>query len=411
MVTPTTLHAACCWVALLVFGCPVLAVSQSLPELLERHAYGAVIDRAEPMVAPGDPLTQTALGLAHLRRGEALHRLGHLHARLGEAYAALRGGLDQDPTRFEAEAAQAYAHAATCSQPGSHACSPAWWMEAACASPGAPAAARCRLGQGLDAPTWNVAHRAQQDLLDIDAPDASHRVRGGFALRFFDPASLLSLAEADFVRAAALLAGVDDQRAQLLAGIAAYHGGRDDLANTLLAPLTDPERFVYLGGLAYRAGRPQEAHVLWNRYLGGRAESASAAHAAWARVASAFEPLHDDVRDAYARLHYGSAPPAPTVLDWAAALVDAGGPEEALRVLHSARGYGSAIDPDAPRTDPRRLVLEADVSLALGRSFYPNLLNLLTLLHRRYPVAYGALYLAQAFTQPQALQGTSRTGG
>ncbi len=278
--------------------------------------------------------------------------------------------------------------------------------DVACGSGGGngAAATRCRLWAAIREGEAQPLYPLQQRLLRDALPDQEQIVGANLTLRFYDPATLAMLADADFVAAAEAFTRLGNAQSLLFAGIGAYESGHVLFARNFLERADQPLAEVYLGALDYLAGNTTAAETRWRqaRAAGAKVEIA------WMDVASRFTDQHAAIRSA-GRTYVRRPPQDRNDARLAAyALLRAGGADEALALLEAV--YPPEYDNQIDVIEPGFLVTLAHARLMAGRSYYPMVRSHLATVATVYPAAISVLDLAQGYTAPErALSINKRT--
>ena len=270
------------------------------------------------------------------------------------------------------------------------------------------AALRCRLWETLRMPDAAARSPLHHRLLNEFPSDQETEIDDDFVLRFYDPATLNILAQADFVAAMEAFErykGSEDRRSVLLyAGISAYEAGYPDKARTFLQQTDHALRTVYLGALDYEAGDTKNAEQHW-----AQARAAAPAIALeWASVAADYDHEHEHI-EAVAATHSAFAATnqqAGRLLGRVFLKLDQ--PAEALHVLLAS--YPALYNNELDRIEPGYLITLSRAKFASGRGYYPAVRSHLASLINAYPIVESVLYLVQAYTAPERTMGKKRTG-
>ena len=458
--------------ALLLLTLASPAAAQEAEQFVRKHRYTEAIETLMTGHSGPDGLTDAdrlVLGVAHLQRAYLLRDLAALQVDIGQRYYHLRltsdeatptpwtayflgrylfeaGLTDQALDHFEAaqdaarlpgdyrQRARIWAAACHAFQGRTVQANTAWdtiairrnavlagerayarWKAGrdetpACGDepPTSAADLRCRLWAGIQAQDAAAFHAVQQRLLREDLPDQQTRIDDDFVLRFYDPATLHMLALADFAAAMDAFSSYQStsrrRDALLYAGISAYEAGYETQARTFLNQTDHPLRAVYLGALAYRAGDRNTAARHWAEARSGPPQAAIE----WASVAARFETEHDAIVAMAARHRDLAANNQRLSRMLGRALLEAGQPAEALRLLQAP--YPNQYNNELDRIEPGYLITLTRAQFAAGRRYYPAVRSHLASVINAYPIVAGVLYLAQAYTAPERTAGKKRTG-
>lgn len=265
------------------------------------------------------------------------------------------------------------------------------------------AASRCRLLFGIQSVRIDELYALQQRLLRSGAPDQEQLIGGNYTLRFYDPATLDLLARADFVAAMDAFSRVSGPQPKFFAGVSAYEAGLKVRARGFLRASGQPLAPVYLGALDYLSGNTETAERQWQHARQGEAE----AEALWARVASRFPALRDQVRSAAKGLRRNAAGNPGLAHELGRALLAAGDAGTALAVMESA--YPTEYNNQLDRIEPGYVATLAHARFMAGRAYYPAVRAHLAALATAYPISLGVLDLAQSYTAPELTTGKKRT--
>lgn len=450
------------WVYILLLVAATPALAQDARQLVRQHRYTDAIEQLRGRDGGMDgisPQDLGVLGVAHLQRAYLLRDLAEIEATLGAKYYHRRDtSQDATPSRWtkyflgrhlvargNCRDALPYLDAAlkqqnltgeyhtraqiwkaVCSQPNAAAWNAITATDAVlkgelayaralanaeeasleCGTGGGTgvAASRCHLWAAIQQGEAQPLYALQQRLLREALPDQEQIVGADLTLRFYDPATLAMLAQADFVAAAEAFTRLGNAQSLLFAGIGAYESGHYRFARSFLEQADQPIAEVYLGALDHLEGDAEAAEARWQR---ARAAGAKV-EIAWMDVASRFADQHAEIRSAGRR--YVRQPPQDRndARLAAYALLRAGAAEQALALLEAV--YPPEYDNQIDVIEPGFLVTLAHARLLAGRTYYPMVRSHLATVATVYPVATSVLDLAQGYTAPErALSINKRT--
>ena len=277
--------------------------------------------------------------------------------------------------------------------------------EANCGAASGVPASRCRL--------WSVArpgvalaelNKLQAALLNAAAADVEQRIDADYTQKFYDPATPLVLAHADFIAASEAFSRVKDPKgldqANYFAGVCAFEAGEYERARAFLQKTGMAQRDIYLGGLDYLNNQREAAEQKWRPLQNANVQTALE----WAEVASRFSKKPEAIMEVYQKYQTTASDKMDLALRLGRALLQIGRYDEAVELLETA--YPALYRDKLRHIEPAYLITLACAKYRLKARYYAQeILGHINGVCEAYPAARTVYDLAQGVFTPTQIRG------
>lgn len=231
-------------------------------------------------------------------------------------------------------------------------------------------------------------------------PDITFKIDERLSLRFYDPATLFILADADFLSAAQAFISIKKEDwksdARYLAAVCFYESKNFEKAQNLFFELKQkkPDSDIYLGAIDYQKGNSKLAGETWKNSVDFKNTES---FLKWFQVVTEIEPMKKELVSYGAKSNIKISNMG-QALSFGRCLLRLNLSQKAKEVL--AEHYPADRNNQIEYIRPSYLVVLAHAKFNLSRMYFSDILGHLTCLKNYYPVFLPLIDIAQGYMTP-----------